>query len=111
VSRIEFKPGLFFWARQARNSTAEVDFLAVKNGEIYPVEVKSGASGSLRSLHLCLQTFPNCPAGLVLSTRQYNELPEQKLTFLPLYAAATIGDQRWNPSQRLAHSNAATWSV
>jgi hypothetical protein len=51
------------------------------------VEVKSGAAGSLRSLHLCLQTHSNCPQGIVFSARPYGELPEQRLLFLPLYLA------------------------
>ncbi|MDP6890309.1 MAG: DUF4143 domain-containing protein, partial [Phycisphaerales bacterium] len=91
------RPELFFWAREAKSSTAEVDFLTVKNGQIYPVEVKSGPSGRLRSLHLLLEAFPNCPTGIVLSTGPHHELPEQRLTFLPLYAAATISDPRWDP--------------
>jgi len=76
--------------REKRGSNAEVDYLAVRNGKIYPVEVKSGASGSLRSLHLMLETYPNCPEGIVLSTRLYDQLPEQKLRFLPLYTAAIL---------------------
>lgn len=52
-----------------------------------PVEVKSGASGSLKSLHLFLSTYPSCGGGLVFSPRPYARLPEQKITFLPLYAA------------------------
>lgn len=83
---------LFYWSRDARGSSAEVDFLAVKKGEIYPVEVKSGASGSLRSLHLMLKKYTHCPKGLVLYSGIYRDLPEQKLTFIPLYAVATIGD-------------------
>jgi predicted AAA+ superfamily ATPase len=43
---------LYYWAREARGSNAEVDYLAVHESKIYPVEVKSGAGGSLRSLHL-----------------------------------------------------------
>lgn len=78
---------LYYWAREARNSTAEVDYLTVVNREIYPVEVKSGAAGRLRSLHLLLKSFANCPNGVVFSTVPYSELPQQKLRFLPLYYA------------------------
>ncbi len=78
---------LYYWARQARGSTAEVDFLAVIEGNIIPIEVKSGAAGRLRSLHLLLKSYPNCPFGLVFSSAPYSELPEQKLKFLPLYYA------------------------
>ncbi len=85
-------PGLYYWAREARGSTAEVDYLAVRKGRIYPVEVKSGAGGSLKSLHLMLKNYPNCPEGIVLYSGVYNELPEQKLVFMPLYSAASISD-------------------
>ena len=50
---------LYYWAREVKGSNAEVDFLIVCNGSIYPVEVKSGASGSLKSLHFMLKTFPD----------------------------------------------------
>ena len=83
---------LFYWARDVRGSSAEVDYLAVRQGNIYPVEVKSGASGSLKSLHLMLEKYQNCPQGLVLYSGTYRELPEQKLTFMPLYCAAIISD-------------------
>ena len=83
---------LFYWARDVRGSSAEVDYLAVRNGNIYPVEVKSGASGSLKSLHIMLAKYQNCPQGLVLYSGTYKELPEQKLTFMPLYCATIISD-------------------
>ena len=76
---------LYYWDRQAKSSTAEVDYLAVVNGVIHPVEVKSGVSGSLKSLHLFLGTYPDCGKALVFSSRPYAELPEHKLSFMPLY--------------------------
>ncbi len=85
---------LFYWARDARGSNAEVDYLVVRDGIIYPVEVKSGTGGSLRSLHLMLKKYNNCPHGLVLYSGSSNKVPGQKLVFLPLYCAATIGDKR-----------------
>lgn len=62
-------------------------------GQIYPIEVKVGKGGSLRSLHLMLEKYPNCPQGLVLYSDTYKQLPEQKLVFLPLYSVATLGDR------------------
>lgn len=87
---------LFYWARESRGSSAEVDFLVVRQGKIYPVEVKSGPSGSLRSLHLMLEKYQNCPQGLVLYSGTSNKVSDQKLQFLPLYCVSTIGDQRRN---------------
>lgn len=85
---------LFYWARDARSSHAEVDFLTVKKGKIYPIEVKSGTGGSLRSLHLMLEKYPNCPGGRVLYSGYYSNLPDQKLVFLPLYSVPTLCDRR-----------------
>lgn len=87
---------LFYWARESRGSSAEIDFLVVRQGNIYPVEVKSGASGSLRSLHLMLEKYQNCPHGLVLYSGTSNTVSDQKLHFLPLYCVSTIGDHRQN---------------
>jgi predicted AAA+ superfamily ATPase len=85
---------LYYWSRQAKSSTAEVDFLAVIGGSIVPVEVKSGPSGRLRSLHLLLDSYPNCERAYVFSTAPYAELPEQRLTFLPLYYALRATSER-----------------
>lgn len=81
---------LYYWAREARGSSAEVDYLTVRKGQIYPIEVKSGAGGSLKSLHLMLEKYPNCPEGIVLYSGTYSELLKQKLVFMPLYSAAAI---------------------
>jgi uncharacterized protein len=43
---------LFFWARE--NGSAEVDYLFSHKGVIYPIEVKAGKSGKLKSLYLFL---------------------------------------------------------
>jgi predicted AAA+ superfamily ATPase len=81
---------LFFWSREARGSSAEVDSLATVGSSIRPIEVKSSAAGRLRSLHLLLATFPACRPGYVLSARPYAELPEQGLVFAPLYFAGSL---------------------
>ncbi|MCK4236190.1 MAG: DUF4143 domain-containing protein [Candidatus Krumholzibacteria bacterium] len=58
---------IYYWSSEARNSSAEVDYLIVADGKIIPVEVKSGPAGRLRSLHTLLNSFPNCPYGIVFS--------------------------------------------
>ena len=85
---------LFYWAREARNSNAEVDYLTLREGKIVPVEVKSGTGGSLRSLHMMLDAYPNCPEGVVLYSGTYAHRPEQRLMFMPLYYAGSLGDPR-----------------
>lgn len=81
---------LFYWSREARGSSAEVDFVVVNKGKIFPVEVKSGAAGRMKSIHSMLDRYDNCTRGLVLYDGTYQDVPEQKLTFLPLYCAAAI---------------------
>lgn len=39
-----------FWVREKKQSSAEVDLVYVYAGKIIPIEVKSGATGSLKSL-------------------------------------------------------------
>ena len=41
---------LNFWTREKADASAEVDFIFKHEGIIFPVEVKSGATGKLRSL-------------------------------------------------------------
>jgi len=45
------KSKLSFWVREKRQSTAEIDFILQYGKYIMPVEVKSGKTGTLRSLH------------------------------------------------------------
>ncbi len=78
---------LHYWSRQAKSSSAEVDYLAIIDGKICPIEVKSGPSGRLKSLHLLLKTYQNCPKGIVFSTGPYRELAEERISFVPLYYA------------------------
>ncbi len=81
---------LYYWSRSVKGSTAEVDYLAVIDGKIVPIEVKSGPAGRLRSLHLLLNTFQNCPFGIIFSSAPFSELKDQKLKFIPLYYAYSM---------------------
>jgi len=42
---------LHFWYREQKGATSEVDYLVVMNERLIPIEVKSGKTGTLRSLH------------------------------------------------------------
>ncbi|MCE2515002.1 MAG: ATP-binding protein [Acidobacteria bacterium] len=44
-------PALHYWARETRNAAAEIDYVIAAGRRVVPVEVKAGATGSLRSLH------------------------------------------------------------
>jgi penicillin-binding protein-related factor A (putative recombinase) len=47
-----------FWVREKSQSQAKIDFLVQYKGYVIPVEVKSGKTGKLRSLH---QFMDRCP--------------------------------------------------
>ncbi len=81
---------IFYWAREAKSSTAEIDYLVEHRDNIYPIEVKSGSAGRLKSLHLFLKTYPNVPYGYILSMSPYGYIPEQKIKFIPIYAAGEM---------------------
>lgn len=48
-------PKLYFWARENKSASAEIDFLLQIRNKIYPIEVKSGKSGTLKSLQVYLK--------------------------------------------------------
>lgn len=98
AARSHLLNSLFFWVRQKADATAEVDFVIQHDGKIIPIEVKSGASGTLRSLHLFIDTAPHR-----LAVRLYNgKIKLDKITTpngkeyvllnLPYYLAARIED-------------------
>jgi len=45
------KPELHYWVREAKSSSAEVDYVISVGTRIVPIEVKAGKTGSLKSLH------------------------------------------------------------
>ncbi len=49
---------LNYWLREGKSSNAELDFVVALGGRIIPVEVKSGATGSLKSLHQFMGSKP-----------------------------------------------------
>jgi predicted AAA+ superfamily ATPase len=50
-----------FWVREKKQSSAEVDIIITHNNKAIPVEIKSGSTGRLRSLHqfidLCSHSY------------------------------------------------------
>ena len=48
------EPRVYYWCREERNASAEVDYLVQIGNRIVPIEVKSGKTGSLKGLHFFL---------------------------------------------------------
>jgi uncharacterized protein len=51
---ILYKPN--FWVREKNESSAEIDYLYIDGEKIIPIEVKAGATGKLKSLHIFMDT-------------------------------------------------------
>jgi predicted AAA+ superfamily ATPase len=78
---------LYFWTREKINSSAEVDYLIQKGEEIIPIEVKSGKSGKMQSMHLFLQEKKS-KYGIRTSLENFGQY--DKIKVYPLYAIGNI---------------------
>jgi predicted AAA+ superfamily ATPase len=87
---INRNPGLYYWDRAARSSTAEIDYLTTVHGRIVPVEVKASAFGHLKSLHLFLSKYPSVPFGIKASEQNFAR--SGKIIAVPLYSVIRIGE-------------------
>ncbi|MBN1129819.1 MAG: ATP-binding protein [Chitinispirillaceae bacterium] len=75
---------LHYWLREGRSRTAEVDYLVQQDNAIVPIEVKSGKTGTLRSMHLFLEEHPRSPYGIRFSLENYSIY--DRIHSFPLYA-------------------------
>ena len=87
-----------FWINEKKGSVAEIDFLAYIDGGMIPIEVKSGATGRLRSLHSFMESYKGNIAVRLYAgeiRKDVLETPEGKtytLLNLPYYLAGKIGN-------------------
>jgi hypothetical protein len=91
------QPELYYWMREKRSSEAEIDYVIAAGSQMVPVEVKSGKTGRLKSLHQFIHAkksriavrFNNQKPSCVKCS---DELPDgtsvkYRLISLPLYMA------------------------
>ena len=95
ASRNDIRKKTLFWVREKTQSQAEVDFIELNNGIPLPVEVKSGATGKLRSLNLFMNMTPLANVAIRLYRGDYlpqNAGSEKKFRLLniPYYHASKI---------------------
>ncbi len=99
-------PQLHYWLREGKANNAEIDYVIASAGRIYPIEVKAGKSGSLKSLHQFLSQkdghlgirFDLNPPSLqeleasirVSGTHKQTSSVNYRLLSLPLYAVEEI---------------------
>lgn len=59
---------LFYWVREAKSSSAEVDFVTNIDSKVVPIEVKAGTTGQLKSLH-AFMAEKRAPIGVRISQK------------------------------------------
>lgn len=97
------QPLLHYWVREKKSSNAEVDYVIGLGGRVLPVEVKSGTSGSLKSLQQFVYSkdvnlairFDLNPPSLqqvenTIRTAQGNQKVSYILLSLPLYGVQEL---------------------
>jgi len=78
---------LYFWSREKPQSNAEIDYITSIDGRIIPLEIKSGSSGKMQSMHLFLNE-KNTEYGIRISMENFSKY--DKIKVYPLYAAGCI---------------------
>lgn len=85
------KSELYFWKRQAKSSTAEVDFIYDHNRQIVPIKVKSGDGRTLKSLQMFLEMHPRSSYGVRFCAQNYSQW--QKIDSRPLYTVFSLAHE------------------
>ena len=81
------KKQLYYWHREKRGSSAEVDYLIKQKGNVVPIEVKSGSSGKMQSMHIFL-SGRNATKGIRISLENFSRY--DKIESIPLYAISNL---------------------
>ena len=97
------KPQLTYWHREGKSNNAEVDFTIAIGNTIYPVEVKAGKSGSLKSIQqfvlkkksaVAIRFDTNQASLQAITQKAKTKTGSQEVSFemmsLPLYATSEM---------------------
>jgi uncharacterized protein len=74
---------LFYWHREKKSSNAEIDYVIEYQGNITPIEVKSGSTGSMKSLAIFLSSKPS-KTGIKISSYPFSL--SNNIQTIPFYA-------------------------
>nr|AGS52087.1 putative ATPase (AAA+ superfamily) [uncultured bacterium contig00029] len=83
ASCYEMQENLYFWSREKEKSNAEVDYVIQRGENIIPVEIKSGSSGKMQSMHIFISE-KNSEYGIRSSLENFSFY--EKIKVWPLYA-------------------------
>jgi len=81
------REGLYYWQREARGSSAAVDYVIQKGEEVIPIEVKAGTKGQMQSMFIFLKNR-NLKKGIRLSLENFSEYGDIRV--IPLYAVRNL---------------------
>jgi predicted AAA+ superfamily ATPase len=84
----DMKAELFYWHRENRGSSAEVDYLICKDHLIVPVEVKSGTTGRLTSIRMFLESHKTTPYAIRFWVGNFSIF--ENIHSMPLYAVGKV---------------------
>ncbi len=80
-------PELYYWHREARNADAEIDYLIQLHDTLWPIEVKAGKAGTMKSMALFLKEKP-WKKGIKIALENFEE--SETLRTIPLYAVGNV---------------------
>jgi predicted AAA+ superfamily ATPase len=78
---------LYYWHREKRSSSAEVDYVIDTGGKISPVEVKAGTKGAMKSLYIFLDER-NLDTGIRVSSENFSTY--DRIESLPIYTVSRL---------------------
>ncbi|MEA3348832.1 MAG: DUF4143 domain-containing protein, partial [Pseudomonadota bacterium] len=85
------KYSIYYWHREKRASNAELDYVMILNNKLTPVEVKSGATGTLKSLKLFMESKA-ISSGLKISSHPYAY--NDNILSIPFYGIEHLGGKQ-----------------
>lgn len=86
-SNVFEKEQIYYWHREKRGSTAEVDCLFKHQSHVVPVEAKSGSTGKMQSLNLSIDEKKS-PEVIRISLENFSQ--NGKIKVIPLYAVSNL---------------------
>lgn len=87
TTRNSMFPELYYWHRDALNSSAEVDFVISDGTAVLPIEVKTGQARTSKSLGIFMSEKKS-QKGILLSSEAFRVSNKRGLTYLPIYGIA-----------------------
>ncbi len=76
------EPELFFWEKETKGATAQVEYVITLNGKVVPIEVKAGKTGRRFSLRKFMEE-KNVPLGILISAKPLGK--DSQILQVPFY--------------------------